>query len=143
MGAAIGCGPHDAIVVVENVERKILKPAGTDWRRRIRQCAKSSGPIVAIIWLLCASFVPNGVLDASTRAVSIAKFADDHCHRYGDSHQLTDPGRQHWRPPAKPHDAPPIGCAAIINPLFRLIFRPFNRFFLRNARVTSGLVVVA
>ena len=139
MVLAIGIVVDDAIVVVENVERNIeagLKPLAAA-HQAMREV---SGPIIAISLVLCAVFVPMAFLDGITgqfyrqfaMAIAIATVISA-------INSLT-------LSPAlaaallKPHGAKQDLPARIIDRLFGWIFRPFNRFFQRNAERYEGLV---
>ncbi|MBN7796614.1 multidrug efflux RND transporter permease subunit [Parahaliea mediterranea] len=132
MVLAIGIVVDDAIVVVENVERNIeegLAPLAAA-HQAMREV---SGPIVAISLVLCAVFVPMVFLDGVTgqfyrqfaTAIAIATVISA-------INSLT-------LSPAlaaallKPHGAAPDLPARVIERLFGWLFRPFNRFFMRNA----------
>ena len=136
---AIGIVVDDAIVVVENVERNIEE--GLSPRAAAHQAMREvSGPIVAISLVLCAVFVPMVFLDGVTGqfyrqfAVAIAVATV-----ISAINSLT-------LSPAlaaallKPHGAAPDLPARIIDRLAGWIFRPFNRFFRRNAERYQGVV---
>ena len=56
---AIGIVVDDAIVVLENVERIMTTENTAAARRpRSRRCSEVSGPVIAIVLVLCAVFVP-------------------------------------------------------------------------------------
>ncbi len=129
---AIGIVVDDAIVVVENVERNI--EAGLTPLAAAHQAMREvSGPIVAISLVLCAVFVPMIFLDGVTGqfyrqfAVSIALATV-----ISAINSLT-------LSPALaaalliPHGGQPDLPERVITRLFGWIFRPFNRFFLRNS----------
>lgn len=59
---AIGIVVDDAIVVVENVERNIREKGFTPKEAAIKAMDEVSGPIIAIVFVLCAVFVPVGFL---------------------------------------------------------------------------------
>jgi len=139
MVLAIGIVVDDAIVVVENVERNIeegLSPLAAA-HQAMREV---SGPIVAISLVLCAVFVPMAFLDGITgqfyrqfaMAIAIATVISA-------INSLT-------LSPAlaatllKSHGAKPDLPARIIDRLFGWVFRPFNRFFNKNAERYQGLV---
>lgn len=139
MVLAIGIVVDDAIVVVENVERNIeegLAPIAAA-HQAMREV---SGPIIAISLVLCAVFIPMAFLDGITgqfyrqfaMAIAIATVISA-------INSLT-------LSPAlaatllKPHGAKPDLFARIIERLFGWIFRPFNRFFQRNADRYQGVV---
>ncbi|MDG5501228.1 multidrug efflux RND transporter permease subunit [Marinobacter sp. BGYM27] len=139
MVLAIGIVVDDAIVVVENVERNIeegLAPIAAA-HQAMREV---SGPIIAISLVLCAVFIPMAFLDGITgqfyrqfaMAIAIATVISA-------INSLT-------LSPAlaatllKPHGAKPDLFARIIERLFGWIFRPFNRFFQRNADRYQGFV---
>ncbi|MFN3579488.1 MAG: efflux RND transporter permease subunit, partial [Pseudomonas sp.] len=139
MVLAIGIVVDDAIVVVENVERNIEE--GLAPRAAAHQAMREvSGPIVAITLVLCAVFVPMAFLDGITgqfyrqfaMTIAIATVIS------GINSLTLSPALAATL--LKPHGAPPDRLARIINRLFGWIFRPFNRFFLRNAQGYERLV---
>ena len=64
---AIGIVVDDAIVVLENIER-IMRDGGAcrRARRRSRRWTRSPGPVIAIVLVLCAVFVPVAFLGGIT-----------------------------------------------------------------------------
>ena len=62
---AIGIVVDDAIVVVENVERHMTKRAVAEGRRE-ESHGEVTGPVIAIVLVLCAVFVPVGFLGGIT-----------------------------------------------------------------------------
>ena len=66
MVLAIGIVVDDAIVVVENVER-IMHETGLDAKEASRQAMDEvTGPVVAIVLVLCSVFIPVAMLDGVT-----------------------------------------------------------------------------
>ncbi len=66
MVLAIGIVVDDAIVVVENVER-IMHESGLDAKEASRQAMDEvTGPVVAIVLVLCSVFIPVAMLDGVT-----------------------------------------------------------------------------
>ncbi|KAA0694158.1 multidrug efflux RND transporter permease subunit [Halopseudomonas laoshanensis] len=139
MVLAIGIVVDDAIVVVENVERNIeegLSPLAAA-HQAMREV---SGPIVAISLVLCAVFVPMAFLDGIT-----GQFYRQFAMTIAIATVISAINSLTLSPALaaallKPHGAPPDLPARIINRLFGWIFRPFNRFFLRNAQRYESLV---
>ena len=66
MVLAIGIVVDDAIVVVENVER-IMHETGLDAKEASRQAMDEvTGPVIAIVLVLCSVFIPVAMLDGVT-----------------------------------------------------------------------------
>ena len=59
---AIGIVVDDAIVVLENVERIMRRGQCRRARRRIKAMQEVTGPVIAIVLVLCAVFVPVAFL---------------------------------------------------------------------------------
>jgi len=143
MVLAIGIVVDDAIVVVENVERNIeegLSPLAAA-HQAMREV---SGPIVAISLVLCAVFVPMAFLDGIT-----GQFYRQFAMTIAIATVISAVNSLTLSPALaatllKPHDAAPDLPARIVDRLvdrlFGWIFRPFNRFFRRNAERYQGLV---
>lgn len=139
MVLAIGIVVDDAIVVVENVERNIengLAPLAAA-HQAMREV---SGPIVAISLVLCAVFVPMAFLDGIT-----GQFYRQFAMTIAIATIISAINSLTLSPALaatllKPHGAAPDLPARIINRLLGWIFRPFNRFFLRNAQRYESLV---
>jgi len=66
MVLAIGIVVDDAIIVVENVERHMKEECCSSKEAAKRAMAEVTGPIVAIVLVLCAVFVPVGFLGGIT-----------------------------------------------------------------------------
>ena len=66
MVLAIGIVVDDAIIVVENVERHMKEECCSSKDAAKRAMAEVTGPIVAIVLVLCAVFVPVGFLGGIT-----------------------------------------------------------------------------
>jgi len=62
MVLAIGIVVDDAIVVVENVERNLREHALSPKEAAIKAMEEVSGPVVAIVFVLCAVFIPIAFL---------------------------------------------------------------------------------
>ncbi|MBB3063171.1 multidrug efflux RND transporter permease subunit [Microbulbifer rhizosphaerae] len=139
MVLAIGIVVDDAIVVVENVERNIeegLIPLAAA-HQAMREV---SGPIVAISLVLCAVFVPMAFLDGV-----IGQFYRQFAMTIAIATVISAINSLTLSPALaatllKPHGAAPDLPARIIDRLFGWIFRPFNRFFQRNAERYQGMV---
>ncbi len=132
MVLAIGIVVDDAIVVVENVERNIeegLAPLAAA-HQAMREV---SGPIVAISLVLCAVFVPMAFLDGIT-----GQFYRQFATTIAIATVISAINSLTLSPALaaallKPHGAPKDAPARLIDRLFGWLFRPFNRFFHRNA----------
>ncbi|AMX03261.1 efflux RND transporter permease subunit [Microbulbifer thermotolerans] len=139
MVLAIGIVVDDAIVVVENVERNIeegLQPLAAA-HQAMREV---SGPIVAISLVLCAVFVPMAFLDGIT-----GQFYRQFAMAIAIATVISAVNSLTLSPALaatllKPHGAAPDMPARIIDRLFGWLFRPFNRFFSKNAERYQGLV---
>ncbi|AQZ93985.1 efflux RND transporter permease subunit [Halopseudomonas phragmitis] len=139
MVLAIGIVVDDAIVVVENVERNIeqgLAPLAAA-HQAMREV---SGPIVAISLVLCAVFVPMAFLDGIT-----GQFYRQFAMTIAIATVISAINSLTLSPALaatllKPHGAAADLPARVIDRLFGWIFRPFNRFFLRNAERYQHLV---
>jgi multidrug efflux pump len=139
---AIGIVVDDAIVVVENVERNI--EAGLSPREAtFKAMDEVSGPIIAIALVLTAVFVPIAFIGGLTGsfyrqfAVTIAIST------------LISAFNSLTLSPAlaavllKPHDAPKDMVTRFLDRTAGLVFRPFNRFFLRaSERYSRGVAQV-
>ena len=66
MVLAIGIVVDDAIVVVENVERHMVEECCSAKEAAKRAMAEVTGPVIAIVLVLCAVFVPVGFLGGIT-----------------------------------------------------------------------------
>src|SRR5678809_591092 len=66
MVLAIGIVVDDAIVVVENVERHMKEECCSSKEAAKRAMAEVTGPVIAIVLVLCAVFVPVGFLGGIT-----------------------------------------------------------------------------
>ncbi len=66
MVLAIGIVVDDAIVVVENVERHMKEESCSSKEAAKRAMAEVTGPVIAIVLVLCAVFVPVGFLGGIT-----------------------------------------------------------------------------
>ena len=136
---AIGIVVDDAIVVVENVERNIeagLKPLAAA-HQAMREV---SGPIVAISLVLCAVFVPMAFLDGI-----VGQFYRQFAMSIAIATVISAINSLTLSPALaaallRPHGAEPDLPTRVINRLFGWIFRPFNRFFQRNADRYQTLV---
>ena len=139
MVLAIGIVVDDAIVVVENVERNIeqgLAPLAAA-HQAMREV---SGPIVAISLVLCAVFVPMAFLDGIT-----GQFYRQFAVTIAITTVISAINSLTLSPALaatllKPHGAEPDLPTRVINRSFGWLFRPFNRFFQRNAERYEGLV---
>ena len=139
MVLAIGIVVDDAIVVVENVERNIeqgLAPLAAA-HQAMREV---SGPIVAISLVLCAVFVPMAFLDGIT-----GQFYRQFAVTIAITTVISAINSLTLSPALaatllKPHGAAPDLPTRVINRSFGWLFRPFNRFFQRNAERYEGLV---
>ena len=136
---AIGIVVDDAIVVVENVERNIeqgLAPLAAA-HQAMREV---SGPIVAISLVLCAVFVPMAFLDGIT-----GQFYRQFAVTIAITTVISAINSLTLSPALaatllKPHGAAPDLPTRVINRSFGWLFRPFNRFFQRNAERYERLV---
>jgi multidrug efflux pump len=136
---AIGIVVDDAIVVVENVERNIA--SGMAPLQASHQAMKEvSGPIVAIALVLSAVFVPMAFLDGVT-----GQFYKQFAVTIAISTVISAINSLTLSPALaatllKPHDAAKDAPTRLIDRAFGWIFRPFNRFFGRNAGRYQGAV---
>ncbi|WP_148864003.1 efflux RND transporter permease subunit [Marinobacter fonticola] len=139
MVLAIGIVVDDAIVVVENVERNIEE--GLPPLKAAHQAMREvSGPIVAISLVLCAVFVPMAFLDGIT-----GQFYRQFAVTIAIATVISAINSLTLSPALaatllKPHGAKPDLPARVIDKLFGWLFRPFNRFFNRNAERYQGFV---
>ena len=132
MVLAIGIVVDDAIVVVENVERNIeqgLAPLAAA-HQAMREV---SGPIIAISLVLCAVFVPMAFLDGIT-----GQFYRQFAVTIAITTVISAINSLTLSPALaatllKPHGAAPDLPARLLDRGFGWLFRPFNRFFQRNA----------
>jgi len=137
MVLAIGIVVDDAIVVVENVERNIeegMLPRDAAFRAM----EEVSGPIIAIALVLCAVFVPISFLSGVT-----GEFYRQFAVTIAIATVISAINSLTLSPALaaillKPHGAPKDALARLIDRLFGWIFRPFNRFFKKNAERYSG-----
>jgi multidrug efflux pump len=130
---AIGIVVDDAIVVVENVERHIEHGA-TPLEAAHLAMKEVSGPIIAIALVLCAVFVPMAFLSGVT-----GQFYKQFAVTIAISTVISAINSLTLSPALaarllKPHGAPKDGLSRVIERLFGWVFRPFNRFFSKNAQ---------
>ena len=130
---AIGIVVDDAIVVVENVERHIEEGA-TPLQASHLAMKEVSGPIIAIALVLCAVFVPMAFLSGVT-----GQFYKQFAVTIAISTVISAINSLTLSPALaarllKPHDAPKDRLTRMIDGGFGWLFRPFNRFFNRNAQ---------
>ncbi len=130
---AIGIVVDDAIVVVENVERHIEEGA-TPLEAAHLAMKEVSGPIIAIALVLCAVFVPMAFLSGVT-----GQFYKQFAVTIAISTVISAINSLTLSPALaarllKPHGAPKDAGARLIDRLFGWLFRPFNRFFTKNAQ---------
>ncbi|MDQ8032569.1 MAG: multidrug efflux RND transporter permease subunit [Bordetella sp.] len=136
---AIGIVVDDAIVVVENVERNIAR--GLSPRAAAHQAMKEvSGPIVAIMLVLCAVFVPMAFMSGVT-----GQFYKQFAVTIAISTVISTINSLTLSPALaakllRPHDAPRDALTRGIDRGFGWVFRPFNRFFQRSAERYHGTV---
>jgi len=129
---AIGIVVDDAIVVVENVERHIGEGA-TPLHAAHLAMKEVSGPIIAIALVLCAVFVPMAFLSGVT-----GQFYKQFAVTIAISTVISAINSLTLSPALaarllKPHGAAKDAPSRLIDRLFGWIFRPFNRFFTKNA----------
>ncbi|MGC1507366.1 multidrug efflux RND transporter permease subunit [Ketobacter sp. MCCC 1A13808] len=139
MVLAIGIVVDDAIVVVENVERNIEQGL-TPLAAAHQAMREVSGPIIAISLVLCAVFIPMAFLDGIT-----GQFYRQFAVTIAIATVISAINSLTLSPALaanilKPHDADPDRLAKLIQVVFGWIFRPFNRFFNRNAERYQGMV---
>jgi len=129
----------DAIRRWSRTSERNIEAAGHRWRRRIRQCASQWAHCRISLGCSCRSLCP--CVSVASPGSSIASSRMTIANRYGDfALQLTDPS-PHWRRALAPSPRCATGSAgADHQPAVGWIFRPFNRFFLRNVSVTKRLV---
>ena len=130
---AIGIVVDDAIVVVENVERHIEEGA-TPLEAAHLAMKEVSGPIIAIALVLCAVFVPMAFLSGVT-----GQFYKQFAVTIAISTVISAINSLTLSPALaarllKPHGAPKDAPTRLIDRLFGWVFRPFNRFFSKNAQ---------
>jgi multidrug efflux pump len=130
---AIGIVVDDAIVVVENVERHIGEGA-TPLQAAHLAMKEVSGPIIAIALVLCAVFVPMAFLSGVT-----GQFYKQFAVTIAISTVISAINSLTLSPALaarllQPHGAPKDGLTRLIDRGFGWLFRPFNRFFNRNAQ---------
>jgi len=136
---AIGIVVDDAIVVVENVERYIEKGFGP--RAAAHQAMKEvSGPIIAIMLVLCAVFVPMAFMSGVT-----GQFYKQFAVTIAISTVISTINSLTLSPALaakllRPHGAPPDVLTRGINASLGWVFRPFNRFFQRSSERYHGTV---
>ncbi|WP_027328760.1 efflux RND transporter permease subunit [Marinimicrobium agarilyticum] len=136
---AIGIVVDDAIVVVENVERNIEE--GLTPKAAAHQAMREvSGPIIAISLVLCAVFIPMAFLEGIT-----GQFYRQFAMSIAIATVISAINSLTLSPALaatllKPRDADKDLPARVIDRLFGWIFRPFNRFFHRNAERYQGFV---
>ncbi|QEI07553.1 efflux RND transporter permease subunit [Pigmentiphaga aceris] len=136
---AIGIVVDDAIVVVENVERYIEQ--GLSPRAAAHQAMKEvSGPIIAIMLVLCAVFVPMAFMSGVT-----GQFYKQFAVTIAISTVISTINSLTLSPALaakllKPHGAKPDWLSRVINRALGWIFRPFNRFFQRSSDRYHGTV---
>ena len=129
---AIGIVVDDAIVVVENVERHI-EDGATPLQAAHLAMKEVSGPIIAIALVLCAVFVPMAFLSGVT-----GQFYKQFAVTIAISTVISAVNSLTLSPALaarllKPHGAPKDAPTRLIDRLFGWVFRPFNRFFTKNA----------
>ena len=136
---AIGIVVDDAIVVVENVERNIeqgLSPVAA-----AHQAMKEvSGPIVAIALVLCAVFVPMAFLTGVT-----GQFYKQFAVTIAISTVISAINSLTLSPALaalllKPHGSNRDMLSRATDAALGWVFRPFNRFFMRNSQRYHGAV---
>ena len=130
---AIGIVVDDAIVVVENVERHI-EEGSTPLEAAHLAMKEVSGPIIAIALVLCAVFVPMAFLSGVT-----GQFYKQFAVTIAISTVISAINSLTLSPALaarllKPHGAPKDVGTRLIDRLFGWVFRPFNRFFSKNAQ---------
>ncbi|WP_144638947.1 efflux RND transporter permease subunit [Bordetella genomosp. 13] len=136
---AIGIVVDDAIVVVENVERNIAR--GLSPRDAAHQAMKEvSGPIIAIMLVLCAVFVPMAFLSGVT-----GQFYKQFAVTIAISTVISTINSLTLSPALaarllRPHGAPPDRLSRALDAMLGWLFRPFNRFFQRSSDGYHGVV---
>ncbi len=130
---AIGIVVDDAIVVVENVERHIEEGASPLEAAHLAM-KEVSGPIIAIALVLCAVFVPMAFLSGVT-----GQFYKQFAVTIAISTVISAINSLTLSPALaarllKAHGAPKDAPSRLIDRLFGWVFRPFNRFFGKNAQ---------
>ncbi|SAI12387.1 AcrB/AcrD/AcrF family protein [Bordetella ansorpii] len=136
---AIGIVVDDAIVVVENVERNIER--GLAPRDAAHQAMKEvSGPIIAIMLVLCAVFVPMAFMSGVT-----GQFYKQFAVTIAISTVISTINSLTLSPALaakllRPHGAPRDGLSRAIDAMLGWLFRPFNRFFQRSSDGYHGVV---
>ncbi len=136
---AIGIVVDDAIVVVENVERNI--EAGLSPREAAHKAMDEvSRPIIAIMLVLCAVFVPVAFLSGLT-----GEFYRQFALTIAFSTVISAINSLTLSPALsaillKPHGAPPDRLTRILDRSFGWLFRPFNRAFSRGSAGYSSAV---
>jgi hydrophobe/amphiphile efflux-1 (HAE1) family protein len=136
---AIGIVVDDAIVVVENVERNI--EAGLSPREAAHKAMDEvSRPIIAIMLVLCAVFVPVAFLSGLT-----GEFYRQFALTIAFSTVISAINSLTLSPALsaillKPHGAPPDRLTRILDRFFGWLFRPFNRAFSRGSTSYSSAV---
>ena len=137
---AIGIVVDDAIVVVENVERKIglgLTPVEAT-KRAMREV---TGPIIATALVLCAVFIPAAFISGLT-----GQFYKQFALTIAISTVISAFNSLTLSPALaavllKSHDAPKDRFSRVLDTLFGgWLFRPFNRFFDRASHTYVGTV---
>ena len=128
---AIGIVVDDAIVVVENVERYI-EQGHTPLAAAHAAMKEVSGPIIAIALVLCAVFVPMAFLDGVT-----GQFYNQFAVTIAISTVISAINSLTLSPALaakllQPHGAPKDRLSRLIERVFGVVFRPFNRFFRRG-----------
>jgi multidrug efflux pump len=136
---AIGIVVDDAIVVVENVERNI--EAGLSPRDAAHKAMDEvSRPIIAIMLVLCAVFVPVAFLSGLT-----GEFYRQFALTIAFSTVISAINSLTLSPALsaillKPHGAPPDRLTRVLDRSFGWLFRPFNRAFSRGSASYSSAV---
>jgi multidrug efflux pump len=136
---AIGIVVDDAIVVVENVERNI--EAGLSPREAAHKAMDEvSRPIIAIMLVLCAVFVPVAFLSGLT-----GEFYRQFALTIAFSTVISAINSLTLSPALsaillRPHGAPPDRLTRILDRSFGWLFRPFNRAFSRGSSGYSSAV---
>ena len=136
---AIGIVVDDAIVVVENVERHIeegLSPLEASHKAM----EEVSGPIIAIALVLSAVFIPVAFISGLT-----GQFYRQFALTIAFSTIISAINSLTLSPALaalllKPHGAAADRPTRVINKLFGLLFRPFNRAFARGSERYSNVV---
>ena len=137
---AIGIVVDDAIVVVENVERNILR--GRSPREATRVAMNEvTGPIIAIALVLCAVFIPTAFITGLS-----GQFYKQFALTITISTVISAINSLTLSPALsalllKGHDEKPDRLSRALDTVFgRFVFQPFNRFFDRTGDAYEVLV---